>query len=83
MKKIIKISFKPKITETGSVSRLFRFIFKTNENLVLVCFGVSNVFKKNQNKQFCFKINQIKPKMYMETTKTSRCVSKLTKTNRK
>jgi len=36
-----KIWFEPKITETGSVSRLFRFIFKTNDNLVSVCFGVS------------------------------------------
>ena len=36
--------FEPKINETGSVSRLFQFIFETNENFVSVCFGVLNVF---------------------------------------
>ena len=35
-----KFRFEPKITETGSVSRLFRFIFETNENFVSVCFGM-------------------------------------------
>ena len=43
----------------------FRFIFETNENLVSVC----------------FKMNQIKPKMNIETTKTNRFASKWTKTN--
>ena len=82
-KQIKKIRFEPKITETGSVSQLFRFIFETNENLVSVCFGVSNVFGNNRNKQFCFKMNQNKPKMDIETTETYRFVSKWTKTNQK
>ena len=47
------------------------------------CFGVSNVFKNNRNKQFCFKMNQIRPNMYITTTKTNRFVSKWTKTNQK
>jgi len=58
-----KFPFEPKITESGSVSRLFRFIFKTNENFVSVCFGVSNVFWKNWYKQICFKMNRNKPKI--------------------
>ena len=64
-----KIPFEPKITGTGPVSRLFRFIFKTNDDLVSVCFGVSNEFRNNRNKQFCFKMNQNKPKMYIEQPK--------------
>jgi hypothetical protein len=37
--------FKPKITETGSVSRLVQFIFETNENFVSVCFGLFRCFE--------------------------------------
>ena len=69
--------FEPKITDTGSVMRLLPFLYKTNENLVSVCFGVSNVFRNNQNKQFCFKMNQIKPKMYIETSKTKQICFKM------
>ena len=36
---------KPKITETGSVLRLFRFIFETNEIFVSVCFGLFRCFE--------------------------------------
>ena len=37
-----KFRFEPKITETGSVSHLFRFIFKTNEKF---CFGMFRCFE--------------------------------------
>ena len=39
--KLKKIWFKPKIAEIGSVSRLFRFIFETNENFVCLFLYVS------------------------------------------
>jgi len=61
--------FKSKITETGSVLRLFRFIFETNENFVLVSYGVLDVIQNNQNKQICFKMNQIKPKWALKIQK--------------
>ena len=84
-----KFRFEPKITETGSVSRLFRFIFETNENFVSVCFGVLNVFWKNWNKQICFKMNQNKPKMTLiiaiapkKTLSFQLQFSKQTETNR-
>jgi len=84
-----KFRFEPKITETGSVSRLFRFIFETNENFVSVCFGVLNVFWKNWNKQICFKMNRNKPKMTLiiaiapkKTLSFQLQFSKQTETNR-
>ena len=57
-----------KKTETGSVRRLLRFIFETNDNLVSFFFVVSN---------------ENKPIMYIETTETNRFVLKWTETNLK
>jgi len=54
--------FKPKITETGSVSHLFRFIFDTNENLVLVCITKQTVLFQNEPKQTENDLKNIKSK---------------------
>ena len=76
-----KIWFESKISEIWSVLRLFRYIFETNKSFVWVCFSVSDVYQNNWNKQICFKKNQNKPKIYMETTKRNSFVSKWTETN--
>jgi len=72
-----------KITETGSVPRLFRFIFKTNDNLVSSFFRCFKWILKQPKQKFCFEMNQNKPIMYIETTETNRFVLKWTETNRK
>ncbi len=49
---------KPKQTETKSVSRLFRFVSWNQKKNFSVCFGVSNLYRNNRNKQNCFETNR-------------------------
>ncbi len=51
----------PKQTETRSVSRLFRLFRETKKNKFSVCFGVSNLYRNNRNKQNCFETNRNNP----------------------
>ncbi len=58
-----KFRFEPKQTETRSVSRLFRFVsvcFVKPKKIISVCFGFSNVYRNNRNKQNCNKPKQTK-----------------------
>jgi hypothetical protein len=55
--------FEPKQTETQSVSVHFRF--------VSVCFGVSDPFRNNRNKQICFETNRKKRKQKQKPNKNS------------
>ena len=59
-----KFRFEPKQTETRSVSRLFRFVSWNQKEKIPVCFGVSNLYWNNRNKQNCFKTNRNKPKKF-------------------
>ncbi len=91
-----KIRFKPKQTETRSVSRLFRFVSWNQNKNFSVCFGVSNLYRVNRNKQNCFETNRNNPEcseksiihlprvlcLHIETTETNRTVSKQTETIR-
>jgi hypothetical protein len=44
--------FEPTQTETQSVSVVFQFVFLRNQKkMFLVCFGVSERYRNNQNKQ--------------------------------
>ncbi len=63
-----KFRFEPKQTETRSVSRLFWFVSWNQKQKISVCFGVSNLYRDNRNKQVCFVTNRKKPKQ----TKTNR-----------
>ncbi len=53
-----KFLFEPKHTETKSVSHLFRFVSWKQKKNFSVCFGVSNLYRNNRNKQNCFETNQ-------------------------
>ncbi len=57
MKKIM-FQFEPKQTETRSVSRLFRFVSWNQNKIFSFCFGVSNLYRNNRNKQNCFETNR-------------------------
>jgi hypothetical protein len=53
--------FEPKQTETRSVSVVFRFVLQNQKTFfwfVLVCFGVSDWYRNNQNKQNFVETNQ-------------------------
>ncbi len=41
---------------------LFRFVSLNQKEKVSVCFGVSNLYRNNRNKQICFVINRNNPK---------------------
>ncbi len=56
-----KFRFEPKQTETRSVSRLFRFVSWNQKKNFSVCFGVSNLYRNNRNKQNCFEMNRNNP----------------------
>jgi hypothetical protein len=57
-KKCFGSKFEPKQTETRSVSRLFRFVSWNQNKFFSVCFGVSNLYRNNRNKQNCFETNR-------------------------
>jgi hypothetical protein len=57
-----KFRFEPKQTETISVSGLFRFCSWNQKLKISVCFGVSNLYRNNRNKQNCFVTTRNKPK---------------------
>jgi hypothetical protein len=57
--------FKPKQTETQSVSVVFRFVSRNQKKIfrfVSVCFGVSDRYRNNRNKRNFFETNRNKPK---------------------
>ncbi len=59
--------FEPKQTERSVL--LFR---ETKKQNISVCFGVSNLYRNNRNKQNCFKTNRNKPgnpKIFCKNTK--------------
>ncbi len=49
-----KFWFEPKQTKTRSVSVVFWFFSWNQKPKFLVCFGVSNLYRNNRNKQNCF-----------------------------
>ncbi len=55
--------FEPKQTETRSVSRLFRFVSWNPKKNFSVCFGVSNLYRNNRNKQNSFETNRNNPEL--------------------
>ncbi len=63
-----KFRFEPKQTETRSVSRLFLFVSWNPNFFFSVCFGVSNLYRNNRNKQNCFETNRNNPE-FSENTK--------------
>jgi hypothetical protein len=50
--------FKSKQTETQSVSVVFRFVSRNQKTFFSVCFGVSDQYRNNRNKQNFLKTNQ-------------------------
>ncbi len=50
--------FEPKRTETQSVSVVFQFVSRNPPKKNSVCFGVSNMYRNNQNKHTFFETNQ-------------------------
>ncbi len=50
-KQLLFFWFEPKKTETQSVSVVFQFIFSRNKKNFSVCFGVSDRYRNNRNKQ--------------------------------
>ena len=64
--------FEPKQTETRSVSRLFRFVSWNQKKCFSVCFGVSNLYRNNRNKQNCFETNRNNPEFFSAKNKTKR-----------
>ena len=52
---------KQKQTEARSVSVVFRFVSWNQKPKISVCFGVSNLYRNNRNKQICFVTNWNNP----------------------
>ncbi len=50
--------FKPKQTKTQSVSVVFRFVSRNQKTFFSVCFGVSDRYRNNRNKQYFVKTNR-------------------------
>ncbi len=50
--------FEPKQTETQSVSVVFRFVSRNQKTFFSVCFGVSDRYRNNRNKQNFHKTNR-------------------------
>jgi hypothetical protein len=71
--------FEPKQTETQSVSVLFWFVSRNQQLFFSVCFGVSDPFRNNRNKQICFETNRKKTKKYKSNRKISlsNCTEKI------
>ncbi len=57
-----KISVRTEKNEKRSVLVVFRFVLWNQNQKILVCFGVSNLYWNNQNKQNCFETNRSNPK---------------------